>query len=92
MAAWLGCSHKKIAFPITRPKGQAQGRRKKNTYVVCLECGKELPYSWSEMRVVKERRRTPSVDHNGRPSVAETANLDSGTIPAKLLRSRHREI
>ena len=23
------------------------------TYVVCLECGKEFPYSWEEMKVLR---------------------------------------
>jgi hypothetical protein len=30
------------------------GRRKASvtgTYVVCLECGKELPYDWNEMKI-----------------------------------------
>ena len=22
------------------------------TYVVCLDCGKEMPYDWSQMRVI----------------------------------------
>jgi len=51
------CSHKETTFPITRPRKAPQARRVKNTYMVCLSCGQELPYSWSEMRVVKERRR-----------------------------------
>jgi hypothetical protein len=57
---FLRCSHKDTTFPITRPRKTPQARRVKNTYLVCLSCGKELPYSWSEMRVVKERRRTGS--------------------------------
>jgi len=28
-----------------------------DTYIVCLDCGREMPYSWNEMRVLKERRR-----------------------------------
>ena len=27
------------------------------TYVVCLECGKEFPYNWSEMRIEKSSIR-----------------------------------
>ena len=57
MGFLLSCSHKKTSFPITRPRKVPQARRQKNTYMVCLACGQELPYSWSEMRVVKERRR-----------------------------------
>jgi hypothetical protein len=37
-----GCSHAKTTFPITL---QA------STYVVCLECGRHMPYDWSRMRV-----------------------------------------
>jgi hypothetical protein len=25
----------------------------RSTYVVCLECGKELPYDWAKMKIVK---------------------------------------
>jgi hypothetical protein len=57
MGFLLGCSHKKTSFPITRPRKAPQARRLKNTYIVCLACGEELPYSWTEMRIVKERRR-----------------------------------
>jgi len=57
MGFLLGCSHKKTSFPITRPRKAPQARRLRNTYIVCLACGEELPYSWSEMRIVKERRR-----------------------------------
>lgn len=39
---FCGCSHGKTTFPITL---QA------NTYIVCLECGRHLPYDWSRMRV-----------------------------------------
>jgi hypothetical protein len=39
---FCGCSHGKTTFPITL---QA------STYIVCLECGRHLPYDWSRMRV-----------------------------------------
>jgi len=57
MGILFGCSHKKTSFPITRPPKVRQLGRVANTYVVCLSCGLEMPYSWSEMRVVKDRRR-----------------------------------
>jgi hypothetical protein len=63
MPLWSGCSHKKLSFPITRPRKAAQGRRRKNTYAVCLDCAKEIPYSWSEMRLLKERRQTDDGSH-----------------------------
>jgi hypothetical protein len=40
----FGCWHKNYSFPITTKKGQ-------RTYVVCLECGREFPYNWQEMRM-----------------------------------------
>jgi len=54
---WCGCLHKNTSFPFTRMLKSPQTNRVANTYVVCLECGREMPYSWGEMRVVKERRR-----------------------------------
>ena len=54
----FGCSHKNYSFPIT-----ARGAKRKTaaadvtgTYVVCLECGKEFPYDWREMKVVSMPR------------------------------------
>jgi len=57
MASWFGCSHKNTTFPITRPRKVKEPGRNGDTYIVCLECGHEMPYSWSEMRVLKERRK-----------------------------------
>ena len=52
-ALW-GCSHHRTTFPITpsRKSGfsPAPGQRH-STYVVCLDCGKEFGYDWSEMRI-----------------------------------------
>jgi len=52
MDTFFGCSHKNTGFPIT-PRSKLP-RRRFDTYVVCLDCGKEMPYSWEEMRVVSE--------------------------------------
>lgn len=41
----FGCSHHRITRPFT-PLGKPD-----NTYVVCLECGKEFAYNLAEMRV-----------------------------------------
>ena len=57
MGFWFGCSHKKTTFPITRPRKVKEEGRLANTYVVCLDCGLEMPYSWKELRVLKERRK-----------------------------------
>ena len=60
MDAMFGCWHARYSFPIT-VRGNA--RRNKaaavtGTYVVCLDCGKELPYDWNEMRVVSDSSRS----------------------------------
>lgn len=48
----FGCSHRRTTFPMTPARRAsvkpALGAR---TYVVCLDCGREFGYDWSEMRV-----------------------------------------
>ena len=57
MNAFFGCSHRRTTFPMTpmrKSGGFATGKLVRNeTYVVCLDCGQELPYDWDEMRVGK---------------------------------------
>jgi hypothetical protein len=51
----LACSHHRTTFPQTpsRKNGapQAVGVTRNGTYIVCLDCGKEFAYNWSEMRM-----------------------------------------
>ena len=51
----LGCSHHNTTFPLTpaRKNGapQAPGVARNGTYIVCLDCGREFDYNWSEMRM-----------------------------------------
>jgi hypothetical protein len=55
---FFGCWHKHYSFPMTSrgshrsPAGSITG-----TYVVCLDCGKEFPYDWKEMKVLTSGRR-----------------------------------
>jgi hypothetical protein len=51
---FFGCWHKNYSFPITARAGKRRtgAAIPTGTYVVCLDCGKEFPYDWSEMRVV----------------------------------------
>jgi hypothetical protein len=60
--AFFGCWHSHYSFPITvRPGMRRQGAAAVNgTYVVCLDCAKELPYDWEEMKVlsIEDSRRT----------------------------------
>jgi hypothetical protein len=54
--ALFGCWHTHYSFPQTVRPGKRRNRAASltGTYVVCLDCGKELPYDWQEMRVVSD--------------------------------------
>jgi hypothetical protein len=57
----FGCGHQHYGFPITVRSGRRRNQAASltGTYVVCLDCGKEMPYDWDEMRVItspSERR------------------------------------
>lgn len=70
----FGCWHKKYSFPIT-----ARGARRSpaasvtGTYVVCLDCGKEFPYDWHEMKVVSPRQAQVTSIAEPVRSLAKTA-------------------
>jgi hypothetical protein len=51
---FFGCWHPRYSFPVTiRGKGRRpQAAALTGTYVACLDCGKELPYDWQEMKVI----------------------------------------
>ena len=57
--AMFGCWHSHYSFPITIKAGARRGlpASRPGTYVVCLDCGKELPYDWQQMRVVSRSGR-----------------------------------
>jgi len=51
----FGCTHKRCSFPMTvrgRLRRTTPAASVTGTYVVCLDCGKEFPYDWNEMRLV----------------------------------------
>lgn len=50
----FGCRHSHYSFPVTirRASLRPQAAALTGTYVACLDCGKELPYDWQEMKVV----------------------------------------
>jgi hypothetical protein len=50
----FGCSHTSMSFPrtIKRRIGQCVPVHQTETYVVCLECGKEFGYDWQQMRLL----------------------------------------
>ena len=53
----FGCTHPKLTFPITSRPGQrrSEAAAVTGTYVTCLDCGKELPYDWNQMKVISAR-------------------------------------
>src|SRR5262245_22570586 len=53
------CSHKRITRPIT-PAHKA-GERGGDTYVVCLECGKQFLYDLNEMRIGRPVEVSPTM-------------------------------
>jgi RNA polymerase-binding transcription factor DksA len=60
MSLWFLCSHKHTTFPITLPErarksAGAHASRTPHTYMTCLDCGKEIPYSWEQMKVLPRR-------------------------------------
>jgi hypothetical protein len=52
--AFFGCWHSHYSFPITVRRGSRPGSAASltGTYVVCLDCGKELAYDWNEMKII----------------------------------------
>lgn len=66
----FGCSHRRTTFPLTRD-------RKKETYIVCLDCGKEFSYNWQEMRVGEPVTVPMPVP------IARVAGDGSLTVPAR---------
>ncbi|MFZ0816581.1 MAG: hypothetical protein WAM78_13735 [Candidatus Sulfotelmatobacter sp.] len=59
---FFGCRHSRYSFPVTirgtarRPQAGALT----GTYVACLDCGREFPYDWEEMKVIT----SPSESHD----------------------------
>jgi hypothetical protein len=58
---FFGCRHSRYSFPVTlrAAAGRPQAGALTGTYVACLDCGKEFPYDWQEMKVItssSERR------------------------------------
>jgi len=55
----FGCTHRNYSFPITKRSGQRRtpAASVTGTYVACLDCGKEFPYDWQEMKIVEGKPR-----------------------------------
>jgi hypothetical protein len=57
----FGCSHKRSSFPITvrgRLRRSTPAAGVTGTYIVCLDCGREFPYDWAQMKIVSLAPRT----------------------------------
>ena len=52
--AVFGCWHSRYSFPVTvrRASRRPEAAALTGTYVACLDCGKEFPYDWHEMKVI----------------------------------------
>jgi hypothetical protein len=52
---FVGCSHQRTTFPFTPMRNSrplfTSGLAESRTYVVCLDCAKELPYNWHKMSI-----------------------------------------
>lgn len=59
--ALFGCGHSHYSFPITVKRGKRNAAALlTGTYVVCLDCGKEMSYDWQQMKIVSaSTERTP---------------------------------
>jgi hypothetical protein len=57
LEGFFGCWHGRYSFPITVRSGRrhSDAASLTGTYVVCLDCGKEFPYDWKEMKVIGTR-------------------------------------
>lgn len=62
MDAMFGCWHSRYSFPMTVRAGARRNQpgMRVGTYVVCLDCGKELAYDWQQMRVMDAMPRKAS--------------------------------
>ena len=59
---FFGCWHRKRSFPITtRGSRRSAAAQVTGTYVVCLDCGKEFPYDWKQMKLVTSAERQSKV-------------------------------
>jgi len=60
LQSFFGCAHSKTTFPQTPMQRRwATGQTSvvnTQTYIACLDCGRELPYSWESMRRIRTSR------------------------------------
>lgn len=63
------CSHSRVSWPRTPKGGQC--------YIACLDCGRELPYSWELMRVMTSEEVAIAKDQREK---AERARRESALV------------
>ncbi len=57
--AFFGCRHARYSFPVTirHAAHRSPAAKLTGTYVACLDCGKEFPYDWQQMKVITSPER-----------------------------------
>jgi hypothetical protein len=52
----FGCWHRNLSFPLSSKPGphRSSAASLTGTYVVCLDCGREFPYDWNEMKILRD--------------------------------------
>jgi hypothetical protein len=71
--ALFGCRHSNYTFPITvrsRSRRRNSAASLTGTYVACLDCGKEFPYDWQDMKVITSTEATSHRVHAFAPKEA----------------------
>ncbi|MGB8770284.1 MAG: hypothetical protein WCC92_11745 [Candidatus Korobacteraceae bacterium] len=57
----FGCWHKRCSFPLTvrgKLRRSTAAASVTGTYIVCLDCGCEFPYDWSQMKTLVSKPHT----------------------------------
>jgi hypothetical protein len=66
------CAHRRTTFPLTPTRqGAAPTAKRTGTYVVCLDCGKEFPYNWKQLRIERP------IENGAAPKSARRAFRDT---------------
>lgn len=53
---FFGCHHSRYSFPVTiRGGARPRAAALTGTYVACLDCGREFPYDWQEMKIISSK-------------------------------------
>jgi hypothetical protein len=98
----FGCNHRRTTFPMTPVRKKSTGWRDETlaeTYVVCLECGKQFVYDWENMRLGRAVEIADGAPHYGSkvPFRTKSKRICSGArrcplalVLGKVVQSRRR--